>query len=97
MNDYYECDFEFSYLRTKDDAEIDLIVRKPGNKFVLIEIKSSPDPQPSSYRHLISLGADLPVAEKWVLCNANQARQTDEMIRILPWREGLKELFEQTP
>jgi hypothetical protein len=30
MNDYLEPDFRFSYLRTKDDAEIDLIVERPG-------------------------------------------------------------------
>jgi hypothetical protein len=34
-------DWDFSFLRTKDGAEIDLIVDRPGAGNVLIEIKSS--------------------------------------------------------
>jgi predicted AAA+ superfamily ATPase len=41
MNDYYQTDYRFSYLRTKDDAEIDLIVERPGKKELLIEVKST--------------------------------------------------------
>jgi len=38
---YARNDFAFSYLRTKDDAEIDLILERPGMRTALIEIKSS--------------------------------------------------------
>jgi predicted AAA+ superfamily ATPase len=38
----YRCpDWQFSYLRTKDDAEIDLIIDRPGAPTALIEIKST--------------------------------------------------------
>lgn len=33
-------EYRFSYLKTKDDIEIDLIVDRPGEKTVYIEIKS---------------------------------------------------------
>ncbi len=37
---YQNKDFSLSYLRTKDDAEIDLIVERPSKPTLLIEIKS---------------------------------------------------------
>ncbi len=40
LNSYSEADFKLSYLRTKDDAEIDLIIERPGSPDLLIEIKS---------------------------------------------------------
>lgn len=94
LNDYFEKDFRFSYLRTQDGAEIDLIVTKSKNKKILIEIKSTDNVIQDDYRHLISLGKDLSHLEKWVLCNEARARKTDEGVRILPWQQGLSELFE---
>ena len=41
LNDYYQNDYSLSYLRTKDDAEVDLILERPGAPLLLIEIKST--------------------------------------------------------
>lgn len=38
---YLRNDFSFSYLRTKDDAEIDLIIERPGMPIAIIEVKST--------------------------------------------------------
>jgi predicted AAA+ superfamily ATPase len=38
---YLRNDFTLSYLRTKDDAEIDIIIERPGMPIVLVEIKSN--------------------------------------------------------
>ncbi len=35
---YLENDYRLSYLRTKDDVEVDLIIERPGKPEVLIEI-----------------------------------------------------------
>jgi predicted AAA+ superfamily ATPase len=40
LNDYFHKDFRLSFFRTKNDAEIDLILSK-GQRTILIEIKSS--------------------------------------------------------
>jgi len=37
--DYARSDFRFFYLRTKDDAEIDLIVERPDHRILAIEVK----------------------------------------------------------
>ena len=39
--DYKKLDYKFSYLMTKDNAEIDLIIERPGETDLLIEIKST--------------------------------------------------------
>jgi predicted AAA+ superfamily ATPase len=41
MIDYKKPDWKISYLKSGDDAEIDLIIERPGEKTVLIEIKST--------------------------------------------------------
>lgn len=41
LNHYYKLDYRFSYLRTKDGAEIDLIIQRPGQPDLLVEIKST--------------------------------------------------------
>ncbi len=93
LRDYFEKEFQFSYLRSRDGAEIDLIVKKPRNKKILIEIKSSNKIVPADYRHLISLGKDIDHVEKWIICTEKSPRQTEDGVRILPWKDALKELF----
>ena len=56
LNDYCETDFRFYYLRTKEGAELDLIVQRPGNKRILIEIKSTDSVLERHLSHLRSLG-----------------------------------------
>lgn len=40
LNEYFKKDFKLSYLRTKDDVEIDMIIERPGQRDLLLEIKS---------------------------------------------------------
>jgi len=94
LNDYKEKDYKFAFLRTADGAEIDLIVIKTKTKKILIEIKSTNRVIADDYKHLLSLGQDIQHFEKWVLCTEKKSRKTAEGVRILPWREGLKELFD---
>ena len=94
LNDYFEKDFQFSYLRTNEGAEIDLIVKKGRGKKILIEIKSSDRILPEDYRHLLHLGERIRGAEKWIVCTEKSPRLTKDDVRILPWRFALKELFE---
>ena len=39
LADYYNLEYQFSYLKTKDDAEIDLVVERPGLPFYLSKLK----------------------------------------------------------
>lgn len=92
LNDYFKKDFEFSYLLTKDHAEIDCIVRRPGKPLALVEIKSSEAVTERDVRHLERLSRDLPKSESYLL-SLDQETKKFGSIWALPWDKGLKELF----
>lgn len=92
LNSYYELDYSFSYLRTKDDAEVDLIISKPDGTEILIEIKSSTHIDKRHLRHLKSFQKDFKNAQ--FLCVSRVSReQVIDDIRILPYKKALEILF----
>lgn len=92
LSSYFFPSYKFSYLRTKDDAEIDLVVERPGQKALFIEIKSSTEVSEDSLRNLRDLSAAFKNCEALCLSRDKIPRQLDN-IRILPWQEGIKEYF----
>jgi predicted AAA+ superfamily ATPase len=63
---YHRLDWTLSFIRTKDDLEIDLIIERPGLKKLLIEIKSKDRVTEADGKSLRTLGEDLdPKADKW--------------------------------
>lgn len=92
LNEYFETDFKFSYLRTKDDAEIDLIVERPGQPAALIEIKSTTHVTSSDVRTLNSFKGDF--TDPLLLCLSRDPKS--KIIgdaQCMEWREGLHVLF----
>ena len=89
---YKRLDWTYSYLRTKDNVEIDLIIQKPKS-LLLIEFKSKQKVQPEDAKALETLGKDIdPKADKWLLSNDPLERQFGQT-RALHWQTALKELF----
>lgn len=88
---YAKKDWRFSYLRTKDDLEIDLIIDRPGMPKAVIEIKSTENVRDDHLRSLRSLGTDISKSQLYCLCLEQRARRIDK-IEILPWKLGLYEL-----
>ena len=41
LSSYFQRDYRFSYIRTQEDVEVDLVVDRPGQTLLCIEIKSS--------------------------------------------------------
>jgi uncharacterized protein len=89
--DYARSDFRFSYLRTKDDAEIDLIVERPGRPPVLVEIKSTERVEPRHVRDLERFLPDFPGALPLCLSRDPLRRRVGDVL-ALPWQEGLAEM-----
>ena len=92
---YFYPEFRFSYIRTKDDAEIDLVVERPGKPLLCIEIKSSADVTPKDLTSFIALSKDIPLSEAICLCNERTAKKYDSIL-VLPWQEGLRRYFMPT-
>lgn len=91
MNSYNELDYELSYLRTKDDAEIDLIITRPDGTQALVEIKSSKQIDERHLKHLISFQKDFPKAQ-YVCVSQVSHPQIIKGVHVFPWKKAFSEL-----
>ncbi len=91
LNEYRQKDFRFSYLRTKDDAEIDLVVERPGTSTALVEIKSAQRVDDRDTRSLERFAADISKSEAFILSTDPKAKRIGK-VKAFPWQQGLKEL-----
>ena len=89
---YYHREYRFAYLKTKDDAEIDLVVERPGLPLLFIEIKSSENVQPNHLAVFKRLTQDFDHCEAICLSCDPYPKQFDH-IRVLPWMCGVQEYF----
>ena len=92
LNKYFELDFSFSYLSTRDGVEIDLVVERPGAPLLLMEIKSAALIQDKHLASLATLGAEFPDAERVCVARVGHAEKHDG-IMVLPWRTALETYF----
>ena len=91
IQDYMQLDWRLSYLRTKDDAEIDLIIERPGMPIALIEIKSTSRLTPDHVSGLKRFLPDFKKREAFCLSQDPVPRKIDG-IHCLPWMQGFQEL-----
>lgn len=90
---YKRLDWSFSYLRTKEDVEIDLIVNRPGERELFVEIKSKKLVDASDAKSLETLGHDTnPKAEKLLLSCDPLARSFGRT-KAIHWQDGLRQVF----
>lgn len=92
LANYYRLNYRFSYLRTMADAEIDLIVERPGKPLLLIEIKSSKQVKSEDISTFIRLSKDIEKSEAICLCQDQYAKKIAHVL-VLPWRQGLEQFF----
>lgn len=90
---YHRLDWSFSYLQTKDDVEIDLIITRPGQATLLIEIKSKTRVNASDAKSLETLGKDIdPKAENWII-SCDPLEQQFGSTRAVYWQNAIQDLF----
>lgn len=88
---YQDLDWTLSYLRTKDGAEIDLILDRPGHPRALIEIKSAARVTPDDLTQLKRFLPEFKNVESYCLSNDPRPQRFGE-IQAVPWKQGLKKL-----
>lgn len=91
LNEYLRKDYRFSYLRTKDDAEIDLILERPGMPLALVEIKSTDQVDERDTRTLERFLPDFKKAEAFCLSRDPRPKKIGS-VTALPWDQGFREL-----
>ena len=92
LSNYRRLHYKFSYLRTQDDVEIDLIVERPGKPLLCIEIKSSEIVSREQISSFISITKDMDNAEAVCICNEEYAKKIDH-VSVLPWKMALQKYF----
>ena len=87
---YAEKDWTLSYVRTKDGAEIDLLIERPGLPLVAIEIKSSDRIDKVDLRNFLNLSKDLGKNTEAYVLSRDEHRRRIEHLHVLPWKEGIR-------
>ena len=91
LNHYLELDFKLFYLKTKDGAEIDLIIEKPDKSLSCIEIKSTEDATLVNTANLRNVSRDL--GGKAIYCFSNDPlTRVSEGVTYIHWKEGILQL-----
>lgn len=91
LNDYQRKDFSFSYLRTKDGVEVDLIIERPGQSAVLVEIKSASKIDERHVRSLRHFSKDFPQADMICASQVATPQETDGIL-VLPWKQAFQKI-----
>lgn len=89
---YCRNDYEFFYLKTKDDAEIDLIIDRPGKQRVLIEIKSTNLVRDSDVRTVSRFVKDMKNTVAYCLSNDPTPKEVND-VKCRFWKDGIDEIL----
>ncbi|USO02542.1 MAG: ATP-binding protein [Alphaproteobacteria bacterium] len=89
---YSDKDFRFSYFMTKDGVEIDLVVERPGQCTLFIEMKSKQTVDESDLKELRMISKDFKGGE-FVCFSDDSYKKVINGIEVYPWREGIKKYF----
>ena len=92
---YGALDYRFSYLSTKDGAEVDLVVDRPGQPHLFIEIKSTTQVTEESLLTLSRLAKDFVDCESVCFSQDRYQKKWGD-ITVYPWQEGIKQFFLRT-
>ncbi|MBC9866608.1 MAG: AAA family ATPase [Opitutae bacterium] len=88
-NEYYQLDYNLSYLRTKDGGEIDLVIARPGLPDLLVEIKSYNRADPLHAKKLKRFADDWDHKAVGQIWSLDKKPKILHGIECLHWQEGL--------
>lgn len=86
LNHYLDKDYEFSFYRTNDNAEVDLIIETPLKETYAIEIKSGSNVDGRELRGLKSFKEVVPDAKLFCVTLVERRRILGDL-SIVPWQE----------
>lgn len=92
LANYFYPEYKFSYMMTKDEAEIDLVVDRPGLPLLFIEIKSKNSVSAENLRSFQQLVNDFPNCDAICLSTDTYIKKINN-ITIYPWMEGIQKYF----
>lgn len=94
LSSYFRHQYRFSYMRTINDVEVDLIIERPGKSKLFIEIKSTDEIKVEMLTFFKKITKDEKDVEALCLSNDPYAKKFDHVL-ALPWQEGIKKIFHE--
>lgn len=92
LADYHRLRYKFSYLRTQEGVEIDLIIERPGKTTLCIEIKSAEEIAEHDISSFITVTKDFQNSEAICISNDQYSKKIQH-VTVLPWRVALELYF----
>lgn len=100
IKDYKKPDWTLSYLRTKENVEIDLIIERPGRPRALIEFKSTDSVKnldENKLRSYLKLTHEIPNSETFIISNDPMELKREHCSFIPYWKMIDKLGFNESP
>jgi hypothetical protein len=91
LSDYKKKQWDMSYLITKDDNEIDLLLTQLGQPTYCIEIKSTEKIVEEHLKNFMNLTKDIKNSKAYCFSCDPHEKQIGH-VRCMPWQMGLREL-----
>lgn len=91
LNQYLQKFYRFSYLRTKEGAEIDVVIERPGLPTALVEIKSTEQVTNRDTGTIEKFLKDISPSEGYCLSRDPVPKRIGS-VHALPWDMGFREL-----
>ncbi|HMO18594.1 MAG TPA: ATP-binding protein [Oligoflexia bacterium] len=89
---YLEKDYSYSYYRTFEDEEIDLVIERPGKPHILIEIKSANKIKIEHTKTIKKLSEKFNLPQCFILSKDPEKKLFDS-ITCVHWEDGIKEIL----
>jgi predicted AAA+ superfamily ATPase len=90
-----QLDLQFGYLLTDRNVEVDLVIQRPDQSLILVEIKSTDQVTNDDVTTLRQFLPDFPDAEVYVL-SQDPAEQLFGKIKAMHWIQGVEHLTQPT-
>ena len=95
LANYFKPEYKFYYLQTKDELEVDLIVERPGQKHLFIEIKSSKNVNAQDIKNINKISNEFGDSYAICLSRDKEIKKIDN-VTIYPWQHGIDKYFMKT-
>ncbi len=89
---YKYSEFKLGYLKTKEDNEVDLIIERPGQKTLYIEIKSTINVQENHVSFLNKLSTAI-IDGEFYCFSQDKVRKKLGSVTCMEWKQGILELL----
>ena len=89
---YFEPEYRFSYIRTANDVEVDLVIERPGIAPLFIEIKSTDEIERTDLSGFIRISKDFGDCVPICLSRDRFCKKLENVTAYF-WQDGIREIF----